>query len=93
MEPHAEMIFRHAYYKDSSVIKKELDLILADNQYGIKMSDIDRTIADTWRLVSPAFTYMGLHPSREIDSKKDMKFKGNFIAVYKLLNILGEMSN
>lgn len=72
MEPHAEMIFRHAYYKDSSVIKKELDLILADNQYGIKMSDIDRTIADTWRLVSPAFTYMGLHPSREIDSKKDI---------------------
>lgn len=72
MEPHAEMVFRHAYYKDMSIIKKELDLILTDNQYGIRLADIDKTVADTWRLVSPAFGHMGLHPSREIDSKKDI---------------------
>ena len=72
MEPHAEVVFRHAYYKDMSLIKKELDTILVENQSGLRLSDIDKTVADTWRLVSPAFRHMGLHPSREIDSKKDI---------------------
>ena len=71
-EPHVQMIFRHAFYKSPELLRNELEVLLEQNKTGLTINDIDRTIADAWVSVGTAFRHMGLHPSREPDSSRDI---------------------
>lgn len=71
-EPYVQMIFRHAYYKSPELLRNELEVLLGQNKTGLTLNDIDKTVGDAWMLVSPAFKHMGLHPSREPNSNKDI---------------------